>query len=175
MSLKISELKKELAGMPNEELVKLTLRLAKLKVENKELLHYLLFYSNDNEAYAESLLEEILDPFRQDFIHPYAMYKRLRKSMKIIAKYLRFTSDRAGECDLLLALVNEYLKTYRFEYKNAYLVRIIFRCLKKTADNMDRIHEDYRADYIDSYNQALKSLRSKAGINAFSDLTSIEL
>ena len=81
MSLKLNELKRELEGMPNPQVIQLCVRLAKLKVENKELLHYLLFYSNDSLAYAELLKAEILDPFQQPFINAYTLAKRLRKSM----------------------------------------------------------------------------------------------
>ena len=170
MSLKLNELKRELEGMPNPQVIQLCVRLAKLKVENKELLHYLLFYSNDSLAYAELLKAEILDPFQQPFINAYTLAKRLRKSMRIIAKYIRFTGDRAGESELLLALVNEYLEFYRFEYRNAALARIVVRCLKKTSDNIAKLHEDIQADYSGLYDDALTKVRLKIGFEFTSEL-----
>ena len=170
MSLKLNDLKKDLAGMPQPELIELILRLAKLKVENKEILHYLLYYAHDSAAYAQYILPEVLEPFEQDFLHPYALSKRLRKSLRIIAKYLRFTKDRAGESELLLFLVNKFLETYRYEYRHSSLSKVIVRCLKKAHDNFDKIHEDFRADYIDSYNTALKLVRAKLGLEATSAL-----
>ncbi|MEX1190271.1 MAG: hypothetical protein WED33_13510 [Bacteroidia bacterium] len=170
MSLKLNDLKKDLGGLPQPELVQVVLRLARLKIENKELIHYLLYYAHDSSAYVEVLMPEVLDPFEQEFLNSYALSKRLRKSMRVIAKYLRFTSDRAGESELLLAVVSKYLATYRYEYRHAALSRIIVRCLKKTHDNFEKIHEDYRADYIDSYNNALKAVKSKLGVEVTSGL-----
>jgi len=170
MSLKLNELKRELDGMPLPQVVKLCIRLAKLKVENKELLHYLLFYSNDSLAYAELLKTDILGAFHLPFVNAFTLAKRLRKSMRIIAKYIRFTSDRAGESELLLALVNEYIDTYRFEYRNAALARIVVRCMKKTSDNIVKLHEDIQADYSGLYDEALTKVRLKLGYEFTSEL-----
>lgn len=170
VNLKLSELKRELEGMPLPQVVQLCVRLAKLKVENKELLHYLLFYSNDSLAYAELLKTSVLDAFQQPFVNAYTLAKRLRKSMRIIAKYIRFTGDRAGESELLLAVVNDYLETYRYEYRNAALARILVRCLKKTHDNIAKLHEDIQADYSGLYNEALTKVRLKLGYEFTSEL-----
>ena len=43
----LSELKKELSIMPKDKLVDVCTKLIRFKKENKELLHYLLFESNN--------------------------------------------------------------------------------------------------------------------------------
>jgi hypothetical protein len=172
MSLKLNELKRELEELPNPQVVQLCLRLAKLKVENKELLHYLLFYADDSMAYADLMKPDILDAFQQPFVNAYTLAKRLRKSMRIIAKYIRFTGNRAGECELLLALVDAYLDNYRYEYRNAALARVILRCLKKTRDNIAKLHEDIQADYSGLYDESLKKVQLKLGYEYTSELRS---
>lgn len=47
----VSEIKKELNYRSTDELMELCLRLARFKKENKELLTYLLFESEDEEAF----------------------------------------------------------------------------------------------------------------------------
>ena len=47
----IAQIKKELQFIEKEELIEIVLRLGKYKVENKELLSYLLFDSHDEEGY----------------------------------------------------------------------------------------------------------------------------
>jgi hypothetical protein len=172
MSLKLNELKRELEELPNPQVIQLCVRLAKLKVENKELLHYLLFYADDSIAYAELLKPEILDAFDQPFVNAYTLGKRLRKSMRIIAKYIRFSGNRAGESELLLALVEAYLSNYRYEYRNAALARIVVRCLKKTRDNIAKLHEDIQADYSGLYDEALKKVQLKLSYEYTSELKS---
>ena len=49
----ISELKQELQYRSEKEIMELCLRLARFKKENKELLTYLLFEAQDEEAYLE--------------------------------------------------------------------------------------------------------------------------
>ena len=55
----IAQLKKELQFKSQEETLLLCLRLARFKKENKELLTYLLFESDSEEGYIESVKEEV--------------------------------------------------------------------------------------------------------------------
>ena len=51
----ISQIKKELQYVSKEELIEIVLRIGKYKIENKELLSYLLFDSSDEEGYIEKI------------------------------------------------------------------------------------------------------------------------
>ena len=53
----IAQIKKELQFNDKEELIEIVLRLGKYKVENKELLSYLLFESHDEEGYINKIKE----------------------------------------------------------------------------------------------------------------------
>ena len=48
----ISQLKKELVKLDHDDLLDICLRMAKFKVESKELLTYLLMRANDEVGYA---------------------------------------------------------------------------------------------------------------------------
>ena len=56
---RISELKKELAKLNHDDLLDVCVRLAKFKVESKELLTYLLMKADDEIGYADELCDEI--------------------------------------------------------------------------------------------------------------------
>ena len=51
----ISQIKKELQYVSKEELIEIVLRIGKYKIENKELLSYLLLDSSDEEGYIEKI------------------------------------------------------------------------------------------------------------------------
>ena len=55
----VVQLKKELETLNPEHLKELCLRLARFKLENKELLTYLLFESEDESYYIEGIKEEV--------------------------------------------------------------------------------------------------------------------
>ena len=59
----ISVIKKELKNLPPEELQVIVARLAKYKKENKELLSYLLFEAENEQAFIQSVKAEIDEQF----------------------------------------------------------------------------------------------------------------
>ena len=59
----VSQLKKELQYRDTEELLALCLRLARFKLENKELLTYLLFESDNEEGYIGTVKSVIDEQF----------------------------------------------------------------------------------------------------------------
>jgi hypothetical protein len=144
---KLSDLKKELLELSKPELIQLCLRVAKLKRENKELLAYLIFDSEDPIFYAQKLKPEIKEVFEQPFQHAYYLTKSIRKAMRLITKYYRFTSNKQGETELLIYLVEEFYLSWRNEYRYQALGKVIYRCLEKAQSNLKKIDEDFRADF----------------------------
>ena len=160
---KLTKLKHELEALSPPELLKIVLRLAKHKVENKELLSYLLFDAEDPLNYAEYLKEEMETPFLQAVSHPYYLLKSLRKSLRLITKYYRFTGNRNGEVELLLKLVSSFHEHYKSHYKYAALSKFIFRCLDKAEKSIDKLHEDLQADYIELQKELMRKSIARLG------------
>ena len=158
---KLSDLKKELSELSKPDLIKLCLRVAKLKRENKELLAYLIFDSEDPLFYAQKLKPEIKEVFEQPFQHAYYLTKSIRKAMRLITKYYRFTSNKQGETELLIYLVEEFYQSWRNEYRYQALGKVIFRCLEKAQSNLKKIDEDFRADFEDPINELTKKTNLK--------------
>ena len=59
----VVEIRKAIEHLSPETLKQLCLRLARFKLENKELLTYLLFESDDEDAYVKTVTEFIDDQF----------------------------------------------------------------------------------------------------------------
>jgi hypothetical protein len=162
---KLSDLKKELLELNKPELIQLCLRVAKLKRENKELLAYLIFDADDPLFYAQKLKPEIKEVFEQPFQHAYYLTKSIRKVMRLITKYYRFTSNKQGETDLLIYLVEEFHQSWRYEYRYQALGKVIFRCLEKAQTNLKKIDEDFRADFEQPLAELLQKTINQYGIN----------
>jgi urease accessory protein UreH len=93
----------------------------------------------------------------------YLFTKSLRKSLRLIAKYTRFTGSKQGECELLLAFVEAFFHHYQRGFQTAANSKIIFRCLKKASANINKLHEDIQADYTENFNNLLRQAILKFG------------
>ena len=78
----IRELKSALQDCSHAQLLEITLKLAKFKKENKELLTYLLFEAGDEDRYIRQIQEEISAQFGQitsrSFFHIKKSYFKTR-------------------------------------------------------------------------------------------------
>src|SRR5882757_978579 len=99
----ITELKDELKTLKPAELMELCLRLARFKKENKELLTYLLFEAHNEDGYIQSIKKEIDDLFTEiNLSHLYFAKKSLRKIVRVINKYSRYSGIKQTEIELRL-------------------------------------------------------------------------
>ena len=97
----LSTIKSELNHLPENELRDLVLRLAKYKVENKELLAYLLFHAYDNISYIKLVENEIDDQFKVlNKSSTYLAKKTVRKAFRTTQKHIKFAKDKSVEVSL---------------------------------------------------------------------------
>lgn len=149
----INELKAELNNTSHEQLVILCTRLARFKKENKELLTYLLFESFDEQAYVEEVKKDMLEQFAM--INNSSLYfvkKSLRKILRHLNKYIRYTGSAETEVKLLLFFCSTLKKSgIAFELnpviKNMYLAQ-----LKKIKKTLSALHEDLQYEYAKELN-----------------------
>src|SRR5207245_1911309 len=86
-----------------KELTDLCLRLARYKKENKELLTFLLFESDNLPAFVQSVNEEIDEGFASLNTSTYYLAKKgLRKILRSANKYIRYAANKAVEVEVLL-------------------------------------------------------------------------
>ena len=157
---KIHLLKKELSQQGHKELVEICLNMAKLKVENKEMLSYLLFDADNPLEYAQGIKQEIQLQFKELNVHYYYATKSLRKTLRLINKYSRFTKFKQGEIELLLHFSALFSNTIASDTKHLPLLGLQYRSLTKAASLIQKIHEDLRYDYVKEFNLILEKTKS---------------
>lgn len=148
-SASVQELKQELVQLKPKELVEICLRLSKFKKENKELLTYLLFESTDEEAFVKSLKAEIADSFAEiNASHLYFAKKSLRKIVRTINKYSRYSAVRESELELRLHFC-DLLKNSGIPFEqNPVLLNLYNGQISKIKTLIDSLHEDLQYEFL---------------------------
>lgn len=144
----VTVLKKELNNQSQSELIELCLRLSKFKKENKELLTYLLFESSYEEGYIETVKLEIDEQFELINTNTYYFIKKsVRKILRIIKKYIRYSKKKETEIELLLYFCKK-LKAFKPSINNnTVLKNIYFREIESIKKKLLLLHEDLQYDY----------------------------
>jgi len=147
-AVSVVTIKKELKHRSTEELLELCLRLSKFKKENKELLTYLLFESHDEQGYIEKVKEEIDKQFEAINTNSYFYIKKsVRKILRNIKKYARYSLKKETEVELLLHFCT-VLKDFKPSMsKNVTLLNIYERQIALIKKIVSGLHEDLQYDY----------------------------
>lgn len=144
----LSEIKKELKNLPPEVLQEKIIRLAKFKKENKELLNYLLFEAVNEQAFIQNVKEEIDEQFQN--LNRSSMYlakKTLRKVLRTIHKYIRFSGNKETEIELLIYFCKK-MKSSRLNYRhNRVVFNMYINQMKRINKVLSGLHEDLQYDY----------------------------
>lgn len=152
----IQEIKQELLALPHGELANITLRLARAKKENKELLSFLLFESHDISGYIESVKKLMETEFLDiNVSHVYFAKKTIRKVLRITNKYIRFSGTKQVEAELLIHFCKLVQDSGIRIDKNPALNNLYLNQLKKIEKTMEGLHEDIQYDL----NKLLSPLR----------------
>jgi hypothetical protein len=145
---KLVDIKKALKHCSREELIELNIRLAKHKVENKELLHYLLFDEQNETQFVEQIKNFINDEFAEiNTKNYYWMRKSIRKVLKNIKKYIRFSKNKDTEIELLLHFLAQMLQLKPDVMKDKRLRNLYERNLLMVDKKISGVHEDLQYDY----------------------------
>jgi hypothetical protein len=144
----IHELKEELNTLKPPQLRDLCLRLSRFKKENKELLTYLLFEAHNEQEYIESIKKEIDGLFSDvNLSHLYFAKKTLRKIVRIINKYCRYSSVKQTEVELRLYFCAS-LKDLGIPIQRNTVISNLFQSqLKKIKTVLATLHEDLQYDF----------------------------
>lgn len=153
-SASISEIKKELLGMPPKQLTEIVLRIAKYKKENKELLSYLLFEADDEEAFIQAIKDEMEQQFSEiNKGHIYYAKKGLRKVLRFTNKFIKYSGIKETEVQLLMHYIH-LLKKSGINYKRyTDLSNLYDRQIDKIQKAISKLHEDLQFDYQSEINK----------------------
>jgi len=157
----LQDIKKEIQHLPAPQLAELCLRLARYKKENKELLAYILFEANNEAAFIEKVKAEAGFMFSQLPVRSYDAAKSLRKILRLLTKYTKFTGSKETEIDLLLSFCNNYVDYIDRKISYKPLRMILSRQLLKIRTLVGKLHEDLQYDYTETYNVLHKAAETK--------------
>ncbi|MEM7187776.1 MAG: hypothetical protein AAF466_14085 [Bacteroidota bacterium] len=154
----VAEIKKELKFRSSEELEALCLRLARFKKENKELLTYLLFEAEHEPSYVTEVKEHIKQGFTEiNTSSFYFVKKSIRKLLRDTKKYIRYSSVKETEVELLLFFCETMINFTPSIRKSTAMMNLYERQLLLIAKKIGELHEDLQFDY----SQDLSALRQQ--------------
>ena len=143
----VQEIKHELSTLKQQELLAICQRLARFKKENKELLTYILFESSNEQGYVDSIKSEIdeqMDAINKT--HIYFAKKSIRKILRLVNKYSRYSVSKQTEVELLIYFCKK-LKTSGIPLNiNPALKKLYENQLAKVKKSMVGLHEDIQYD-----------------------------
>ena len=150
------ELKKELSLLPPNMITDICMKIVKYKKENKELLHYLLFYAHDEQSYIDEVKKEITALFKDSTMFTLSLSKtKIRKILKITDNYIRYSKLKQTEIELRMHLCVEIKNTPVIRHADKSLTNLYQQQIWKIYKALGRLHADLQHDYLEE----LKSLR----------------
>jgi hypothetical protein len=144
----IKQIKDELKESSPEQLLEYCLRLARFKKENKELLTYLLFEADDEKGYVQTVKEAVDDQFEMiNRTNLYYIKKGIRKILREIKKYIRYSKDKETEVQLLLYFCEKLKAFTPSVYRSTVLQNLYDRQITLIRKKVTSLHEDLQYDY----------------------------
>lgn len=144
----VIQLRKELETLDEDYLRELCLRLARFKIENKELLTYLLFESEDEAFYVDGIKEQVDKLFEEINKKSYFYIKKsVRKILRLLKKYARYSNSKETEVELLIYYCYK-LKTLKPSISNNLtLTKIFLKQIENIEKKIIKLHEDLQFDF----------------------------
>ena len=153
----VIQLRKELETLDEDYLRELCLRLARFKIENKELLTYLLFESEDEDFYVNGIKEQVDKLFEEINKKSYFYIKKsVRKILRLLKKYARYSNSKETEVELLIYYCYK-LKTLKPSISNNLtLTKIFLKQIENIEKKIIKLHEDLQFDFRERLKQLHK-------------------
>jgi uncharacterized FlaG/YvyC family protein len=146
----LSNLKKELTTYHPDKLIEFCIRLAKYKVENKELLNYLIHLSEDEELFLTEVKNEIDEQF--DNLNKSSLFlakKTIRKALRTSKKYIRFSGNKTSEIEILAHFCFKLRRSGLTLRYGTVIGNLYMRQIERINKVFDMLHEDLKLDYED--------------------------
>ncbi|TXD85277.1 hypothetical protein ESY86_01675 [Subsaximicrobium wynnwilliamsii] len=147
-AVSVVSIRKELKHKSDAELAELCLRLSRFKKENKELLTYLLFEADDEQAYIETVKNEIDEQFEAINTNSFFYIKKsVRKILRNTKKYIRYSLNKETEVELLLYFCKKLKAMSPSIKRNTTLLNLFDRNMEAITKKILKLHEDLQHDY----------------------------
>ena len=147
-AVSVVTIKKELKHLSSAELASLCLRLSRFKKENKELLTYLLFESQNESGYIESVKNYMDDEFGLINTNSYFyIRKSVRKILRNVKKFIRYSQKKETEVELLLYFCKK-LKDFKPSIQRSTQLQNVYnRQILLAKKIIGKLHEDLQCDF----------------------------
>lgn len=144
----LNDIKKDLEKRNFSELIDYCTRMAKFKKENKELLGFLLFESDDIDGYVDKIKLEtenlFLDINKKNI---YYIKKSVRRILKNVNKHIRFSLSKKVEAELLIHFCN-CIVTHSLPLNESVQLNKIYKTqLEKIEEVLSTFHPDLQYDF----------------------------
>ena len=144
----VVEIRKTLEHLDKDHLKQLCLRLARFKLENKELLTYLLFEADDEGQYVKNIKNQLDGLFSEINTNSYFYIKKsVRKILRRIKKFSRYSNSPETEVELLLYFCLKIKDITPSIFKNKTLTNIHVRQIVSAEKKTSKLHEDLQYEY----------------------------
>lgn len=144
----ITELKKRLQTLPPRALVDICLRLARFKKDNKELLHYVLFESDQEQEYKRQLKQWLDTEFEElNAANSYQARKTIKRILGRLSKQIRYSGIKETEAELLICFCTLLLQHTGLLRANSLIRNQFLRQLKKAETAVSKLHADLQYDF----------------------------
>lgn len=144
----LNEIRKQLADLDAPTLQNLCLSLARFKKENKELLTYLLFEAQDEQAYITGIKHEIDELFGDvPKSNVYFVKKSIRKILRIINKQIRYSGAPITELEVRIHFCLKMKAAHIPLNPGTVLSNLYQQQLKKIRAVLSKLPEDLHFDY----------------------------
>lgn len=153
----LSEIRTELKHLPQDVVMDLCIRLIKYKKENKELLNYLLFEADDEQAYVDGIRKEMDLLFRDVNCRNLTQSKKiLQKTLRNIGKYARYSGSKRTDADLHIYFCQKIRASGLPLDRNPSIQNIYLRQLARIRKSIATLHEDLQYDYEEVLDELIK-------------------
>lgn len=143
----IAELKKELNYRSQEQLMDYCLKLARFKLESKELLTYLIFESENEAAYIQSVKDYITAQFKEiNTSSFYFVKKSVRKILRQTKRNIRYSKKAETEAELLIFFCNELAALRPSIKRNRVLTNMYRKQIEFAQRAIAKLHPDLQYD-----------------------------
>jgi hypothetical protein len=147
-SASLAQIRKELKTLSPDEVSELCNKLIKYKRDNKELINYLLFETQDEDSYVTRIKEEVSEAFAATNTRGFYLAKKsIRRALRIANKYIKYSEVPETEIDVLLHFCEE-MRDLGLDFKRSKVMSNLYeRQVVKIKDIYSDLHEDLQFDF----------------------------
>lgn len=144
----LKDIRKEISEIDRKSLEEICGKLIRYKKENKELLSYLLFWSEDETLFQEELTLAITEMMKEvNTTTVFWAKKTIRKIVRNMNRYIGFSKNSITEIEVRIHFCEEMKKLRLPIHQSKVLINIYEAQIKKIHSALGKIHEDLQRDY----------------------------